>query len=188
MKKYNLPIYNNPNFNLKLIDARNKANSICHRYNQLTKENTEEKKTLLKMLLGKLGKNINIEPDFWCDYGYNIEIGDNFHSNSNLTILDGAKVVIGDNVVIGSNCGFYTAGKPIDILIGNKKPLSSDEIVVGNDVWIGGNVVIIGGVKIGDGAVIGAGSVITTDVPPHYMAYGNPCKIVKNTKQKHSTN
>lgn len=184
MKKYTLSPPKNRSVNITLIEARNKANSICNKYNQLTEADTEEKERLIKRLLKKTGKVFNIEPSFWCDYGYNIEIGENFRSNNNLTILDGAKVVFGDNVFVGSNCGFYTAGVPLDILTGNNERYCNDEIIVEDNVWIGGNVVVIGGVKIGEGAVIGAGSVITRDIPSHCMAYGNPCTFVKNIEKK----
>ena len=52
-------------------------------------------------------------------------------------------------------------------------------VEIGNDCWIAGNVVIIGGVTIGDGCVIGAGSVVTKDIPPHSLAVGNPCRVIR---------
>ncbi len=115
-----------------------------------------------------------------CDYGYNIEIGDNFYANHNLLILDANKVKFGDNVFIGPNCGFYTSSHPLDYTIRNKGLEYANPIIVGDNVWFGGNVVVLPGVKIGDNTVIGAGSVVTKDIPSGVVAVGNPCRVIKN--------
>lgn len=127
-------------------------------------------------------ENYWIEQPFWCDYGYNIEIGENFYSNHNLTILDGNKVKFGDNVFIGPNCSFYTAGHPLDTQRRNQGLEYAKPIIIGNNVWLGGNVCVLPGVTIGDNVVIGAGSVVTKDIPSNVVAAGNPCKIIKNLK------
>ena len=122
-------------------------------------------------------ENVQIESNFFCDYGYNISVGENFYANHNLVILDGAKVEFGDNVFIGPNCGFYTAGHPIDIKSRNEGIEYAKPIKVGNNVWFGGNVSVMPGVTIGDNVTIGAGSVVTKDIPSNCVAYGNPCKV-----------
>ena len=83
-----------------LPEERSKAKTLCHKYNR------ELDPKYLKELFGKTGKTFQIEPNFFCDYGYNIEIGEKFYSNHNLVILDPARVTFGDNVFIGPNCGF----------------------------------------------------------------------------------
>ena len=118
-----------------------------------------------------------------CDYGYNIEIGENFYSNHNLIILDANKVKFGNNVFIAPNCGFYTAGHPLDYEIRNKGLEYAKPITVGNNVWIGGNVIVLPGVTIGDNVIIGAGSVVTKDIPDNKIAYGNPCRIIRDNDQ-----
>ena len=140
----------------------------------------EKRIILLKKLLGKTKEKLHIEQPFMCDYGYNIEIGDNFYANHNLLILDANKVKFGDNVFIGPNCGFYTASHPLDYPTRNKDLEYANPIIVGNNVWFGGNVVVLPGVKIGDNTVIGAGSVVTKDIPDNVLAVGNRCKIIKN--------
>ena len=102
-----------------------------------------------------------------CDYGYNIEIGENFYSNHNLIILDGNKVKFGDNVFIAPNCSFYTAGHPLDAKNRNKGLEYAKPIEIGNNVWIGGGWILLPGVTIGENSVIGAGSVVNRPIPPN---------------------
>ena len=70
--------------------------------------------------------------------------------NHNCVILDAAKVEFGDNVFIGPNCGFYTAGHPLNVLDRNKGLEYAKPIKVGNNVWFGGNVIVLPGITIGD--------------------------------------
>ena len=130
-------------------------------------------------MLGKTGEIFQIEPNFFCDYGYNIKIGENFYSNHNLVILDPAPVIFGDNVFIGPNCGFYTAEHPLDAERRNQGLEYAKPINVGNNVWFGGGVTVVSGVTIGDNVVIGAGSVVVKNIPSNVVAVGNPCKVIK---------
>ena len=168
------------NYDEELMNERIKAKDLCYEYNHLKPSQINERTEIMKKLLGKTKDNFLIEQLFECDYGYNIEIGENFYSNHNLVILDANKVVFGDNVFIGPNCGFYTAGHPLDAETRNKGLEYAKPIKVGNDVWFGGNVVVLPGVKIGNNVVIGAGSVVAKDTPENSIAVGNPCKVIKN--------
>ena len=165
--------------NEELIKEREKAKDLCYKYNNLKPSQEKERKKVLKKLLGNTKENFLIEQPFICDYGYNIEIGENFYSNHNLIILDGNKVKFGDNVFIAPNCSFYTAGHPLDVETRNRGLEYAKPIEVGNNVWIGGNVVVLPGVKIGDNVVIGAGSVVTKNIPSNVLAVGNPCKVIR---------
>ncbi len=164
----------------ELKNARIRAKTICQKYNSLAVDADEEKQELLKKLFGKTGKQLKIEPNFFCDYGFNIEIGENFYMNHNSVILDCAKVKFGENVFIGPNCGFYTAIHPIKAEERNKFLETAQPITIGDNVWLGGNVTVLPGVKIGNNTVIGAGSVVTKDIPDNVVAVGNPCKVIKN--------
>ena len=168
------------NYDKELLKEMEKTRELCYEYNNLRPTEIEKKDELIKKILGKSGKNIRIEPNFYCDYGYNIFVGDNFYMNYNCVILDGAKVEFGDNVFIGPNCGFYTAGHPIEIDLRNKGLEYAKPIKIGNNVWFGGNVVVLPGVTIGNNVTIGAGSVVTKDIPDNSIAYGNPCKKVRD--------
>ena len=153
-------------------------------FNNLSPNLDESATILLKSILGKTGENICIEAPFHCDYGWNIEVGENFFANYNLTILDVAKVTIGKNVQMAPNVSIYTAGHPIHPDTRNTGYEYSIPIKNGDNVWIGGNVVILPGVKIGDYVVIGAGSVVTKDIPDNVIAMGNPCKIVREITEE----
>ena len=166
-----------------LADERLQAKNLCYEYNFLKPQEIDKKKEVLKKLLAKMGKNYTIEPNFYCDYGYNIEIGENFYSNHNLVILDPAKVTFGDNVFIGPNCAFYTPEHPLDAETRNKGLEYAKPIKVGNNVWFGGNVVVLSGVTIGDNCVIGAGSVVTKNIPDYSIAVGIPAKVIKKLKE-----
>ena len=167
------------NFNKELIRERMKAQDLCYKYNSIKPSNIKKRQSTIRRIIGKTKNNFLIEQPFICDYGYNIEIGENFYSNHNLTILDGNKVKFGDNVFIAPNCSFYTAGHPVDAETRNKGLEYAKPIEVGSNVWIGGDVVVLPGVKIGDNTVIGAGSVVTKDIPSNCVAVGNPCKVIK---------
>ena len=148
-------------------------------YNSLPANDFKRKDELIRSILGKVGKDVWIESPFFCDYGYNIEVGDNFYTNYNCVILDVGKVIIGDNVMLAPNVAIYTAGHPIHPDSRNSGYEYGIGITIGNNVWLGGNSVVNPGVTIGDNTVIGAGSVVTKDIPANVIAAGNPCKVIR---------
>lgn len=164
----------------ELVTDRTNVKKLCMEYNSATYNDFQKKERLLSRIIALKGENTWIEPNFFCDYGYNIILGDNFYSNHNLVILDCAEVIFGDNVFIGPNCGFYTAGHPLDYKARNAGLEYAKPIKVGNNVWIGGSVCVMPGVTIGDNVVIGGGSVVTKDIPSGVVAVGNPCRPVKD--------
>lgn len=163
-----------------LIAERLECKELIRDYNDLRPKDVEARDALLRRILGDVKGDILIEQPFYCDYGFNISVGKNFFANFNMVVLDEARVVFGDNVFIGPNCGFYTAGHPIDPIERNKGLEFARPIIVGNNVWIGANVTVVPGVTIGDNCVIGAGSVVTKDIPDNTVAVGNPCKVIKS--------
>ena len=167
------------NYNKELFEKRIYAKELCKEFNDCNVRNLEEKKSILEKLFQKRIDTVLIEPNFYCDYGFNIHLGKNFYSNHNLVILDANKVEFGNNVFIGPNCGFYTSGHPLDYKTRNKGLEYAKPIKVGHNVWFGGNVCVLPGVTIGDNVVIGAGSVVNKDIPSNVVAVGNPCKVVK---------
>ena len=162
-----------------LEEERIENRKRIYEYNNLPPEKWDCMEELIRSILGKAGKGVKINAPFHCDYGYNIEVGDNFFANYNLTILDVAKVRIGDNAQIAPNVSIYTAGHPIHPDSRNSGYEYGIDVTIGDNVWIGGNVCIMPGVTIGDNVVIGAGSVVTKDLPDNVIAVGNPCKVVR---------
>jgi acetyltransferase-like isoleucine patch superfamily enzyme len=162
-----------------LTEERLAAKRLCYRYNTIDPDDTELKNTLIRQIIGKTGSTINIEPPFHCDYGKNIETGNNFYANFNLIILDVAKVTIGDNVMCGPNVSIITAGHPIHFESRNSGYEYGISIKIGHNVWLGSNVVVNPGVTIGENSVIGSGAVVTKDIPPNVIAAGTPCKVLR---------
>ena len=171
-------------FDDELVNERRYAKELIFDFNSFRPNEIVNRNGLIKRLLDKIGNSFIIEPPFRCDYGYNIEIGENFYSNYNLIILDCAKVLIGDNVMIGPNVSIYTAGHPVHYEIRNQGYEYTVPVSIGNNVWIGGNAVINPGVSIGDNSVIGSGSVVTKDIPGNVIAAGNPCKVLRGINEE----
>lgn len=169
-----LPYYADDELRAIMMNTKLKT----HEYNHLSPDKLERRVEILKELFGKTGEKIHVEQPFHCDYGHNIEVGENFYANYNLTILDCNKVKIGDNCMCAPNVLITTAGHPIHPTSRTKSWYEyAIPVTIGNNVWIGANVVINPGVTIGDGSVIGSGSVVTHDIPSNVVAFGNPCKV-----------
>ena len=167
-----------------LSEERLACSKKIYEYNHLPPERWEERPALLKQLLGKTGEEITINEPFHCDYGYNIEVGENFFANYNFTVLDVGKVIIGDNAFIAPNVSIYTAGHPIHPQSRNSGYEYGLDIVIGDNVWLGGSVSIMPGVHIGNNVVIGGGSVVTRDIPDNVLAVGNPCRVVREITEE----
>ena len=176
------------NNDAELIMERNICKEKCYELNQLRPSLIDERETMIRQLFGSVKEHFLIEQPFYCDYGYNIEIGENFYANMGCIILDEAKVTFGDNVFIAPGCGFYTAGHALDVGQRNRGLEYAHPITVGNNVWIGAQVCVLPGVKIGDNTVIGAGSVVNRDIPANVIAAGNPCRVIREiTEEDKST-
>lgn len=150
-----------------------------YEFNNCRPEDTKRAEQLIRSILGRAGKNISVRAPFHCDYGKNIEVGDNFYANFNTVILDVARVKIGDNVMLAPNVAIYTAGHPIHYEPRNMGYEYGISVAIGDNVWIGGNSVINPGVTIGNNCVIGSGSVVTKDIPDNSIAVGNPARVMR---------
>ena len=164
----------------QLLEELAAARDVIHDYNLLRPSENQKKLELLKGLLGHIGDDsIIINQPFRCDYGKQISVGKRFFANFNFTVLDEAKVTIGDDCFIGPNVSIYTACHSTDPVERNSRREWAEPVTIGDNVWIGGSVTILPGVNIGDNVTIGAGSVVTKDIPSNSIAVGNPCKVMK---------
>ena len=173
------------------LDGLEEERELCkqkvYEFNLLPPKERSRIPALLKELLGKTVDSLWVEPPFHCDYGWNIEVGENFFANYNLTILDVGKVTIGKNVMIAPNVSIYTAGHPVHPDSRNSGYEYGIPITIGDNVWIGCGAIILPGVTIGDNVVIGAGSVVTKDIPSNVIAAGNPCNVIREiTDEDHN--
>lgn len=162
-----------------LEEQRLENKKRIYEFNHLPPERWEEIPALLKRIFGKTGESIFVEAPFHCDYGTNIEVGENFFANYNLTILDVGKVTIGKNAQFAPNVSIYTAGHPIHPDSRNSGYEYGIDVSIGDNVWLGGGVTVMPGVHIGSNTVIGGGSVVTRDIPEWCVAAGNPCRVIR---------
>lgn len=172
------------NYDKEIVEERTRCADLCYEFNLCRPSDTAKQQELLNRMLGSIKGNPVITAPFYCDYGFNITIGENFYTNRNVTILDGAKVTFGDNVFIAPNCVFSTAGHAIDSEQRAKGLEIARPITVGNNVWIGANVSVLPGVTIGSSSIIGAGSVVNKDIPEGVIAAGNPCKVLRKITEE----
>lgn len=161
-----------------VMEEQKRCRRLVQRLNTADRSDFDEIGRIVKELFGK-AENVFLNPPFYCDYGSHIEVGKNVFINYNCTIIDVAKVTIGNNCQIAPNVAIYTAGHPVHPVSRNSLYEYGLEVTIGDNVWIGGNTVILPGVHIGSNTVIGAGSVVTKDIPDWVIAVGNPCKVVR---------
>ena len=88
------------NYDPELEQERIACKELCYDYNALRPSEEEQRKALIRNLFKRTGERFHIEAPFWCDYGYNIEIGEDFYANHNMTILDAGGVSFGDHVFV----------------------------------------------------------------------------------------
>lgn len=170
----------NPAYEEQIRKCKNK----CFEYNKLNPNDRETQSIMLKEILGSAGKDAIIVPPFWCDYGYNIFMGDYFYSNHNMIITDGAEVTFGDHVFVAPNCCFTTAEHAVDPEQRKAGIELAKPITVGNNVWIGAGSTILAGATIGDNSIIGAGSVVKKPIPANVIAVGVPCRVLREITEQ----
>lgn len=160
-----------------------RARRLTQKLNTMDRTDLAGIAEVVKELFGK-AENAFVNPPFYCDYGNHIEVGKNFFANYNCTILDVAKVKIGDNCQMAPNVAIYTAGHPIHPATRSSGYEYGKEVVIGDNVWLGGNTVVCPGVTIGNNVVIGAGSVVTKNIPDNMIAAGNPCRVIREITEE----
>ncbi|WP_195200711.1 sugar O-acetyltransferase [Faecalispora jeddahensis] len=168
----------------ELWEDMRRVRRLLRTYNNTGEDEFEYRTQLLKEMLGSIGEHIYIEPNFRCDYGSQITIGNHFYANFDCVILDVCPVTIGNHVLLGPQVGIYTPSHPIDARVRADMLEYGSPVTIGDDVWIGGHAVINGGVEIGSGSIIGSGSVVTKSIPAGVIAVGNPCRVIREITQE----
>ncbi|MCK8141456.1 acetyltransferase [Flavobacterium sp. I-SCBP12n] len=144
-------------------------------------------------------KHIKIGKDFTTGFGCRLEaypqtqqkqvllFGNDVELNDYVHISAGEQVSIGNNVLIASkvfisdiNHGAYNGVvQDSPLSTPNSRKLSTNPILIKDNVWIGEGVCVMAGVTIGLGCIIGASSVVTKDIPDYCIAVGAPAKVIK---------
>ncbi len=171
----------------ELLQLYHRARTLLQQYNSLESAMTDLRAGILEELFAEKGKGVWIETPFFCDYGSLVSIGENTFVNANCMFMDNNYIYIGKNGLIGPGVQILTAQHPLkasERIVaaedgGTRYLTSSQPVHIGDNVWIGGNSVICPGVGIGHNVTIGAGSVVTKDIPDNVLAYGNPCKVIR---------
>ncbi len=166
-------------FDLDLFNRRVKAKKLFRAYNKTDDNETDKRQEILTALFREVGQRVWIEPDFRCEFGKNIVVGNDVYINFGCVILDCGLVTIGSNTLIGPNVGIFTGNHTLDAEERALGGLIPKPVTIGKRVWICGNTTIVPGVTIGDDTVIGAGSVVTRDIPQGVIAAGNPCRVLR---------
>jgi maltose O-acetyltransferase len=168
-----------------LSAERLRAQTLCHELNALSPNEAARRRQVLNMLFGK-PVTADITPPFFCDYGYNIELGENVYFNVNCVLLDVVRVDIGSNILFGPGVHIYTATHSMSHVQRRIGLESGAPVTIADDVWVGGGAIICPGVTIGSGSVIGAGSVVTRSIPSGVFAAGNPCRVIRKLEDRQS--
>lgn len=172
----------------ELIQAREDAVFLTNEYNASYGKTSDVRESILEKLLKQKGDNVYFEPNFRCEFGYNISIGHDFYANFDCVMLDGGAITIGNNVLFGPRVGLYTSNHATNPVERRQGACYAKPITIGNDVWIGAGVHINQGITIGDNVIIGSGSVVTKDIPSNVIAAGVPCKVIRPITEKDKTN
>lgn len=168
----------------ELAEDFSRAKKLLRLFNQTTEEEPEKRRDIISRLFSRSGKDVWIEPPFYCDYGGHISVGDSFYANYDCIVIDVCDVTIGNNVFFGPRVCVYTASHPLSAVVRNTGLEYGKKVSIGSNVWIGGNTVINPGVSIGSNVVIGSGSVVTKDVPDNVVAAGNPCRVLREITEE----
>ena len=163
-----------------LVQERLRARRLVQAFNATAPDDAQARTRILGELLGHRGERVTIEPPFHCDYGDNIEIGDDTFINFNCIVLDCAAVRIGRRVLIAPGVQILAATHPLDVATRRSGRELARPVTIGDDVWLGAGAIVNPGITIGAGSVIGSGSVVAADVPPGVVAVGNPCRVLRD--------
>lgn len=167
--------------------AAKRGVQLADAYHRAAIADEGEARPLLAALLGHLGEGAFVKPPLYVDYGEQISIGARTFVNYNLTALDVAPIVIGEDCQIGPNVQLLTPTHPIDPQPRRNKLEAAEPITIHDNVWLGAGVIVCPGVTIGENSVIGAAAVVTKDIPANVVAVGNPARVIREIGERDAT-
>ena len=168
-------------------EMRKQAVKATTEYNALYGKDEQKREAILRNILGSAGESPFFEPDFRCEFGKNIHLGDRFFANFNCILLDGGEIRIGNDVLFGPRVGIFTTNHATDPEERAAGGCYSKNVVIEDNVWVGANVTINQGVTIGKNTIIGSGSVVTKNIPANVIAVGNPCRVLREITEQDKT-
>ena len=123
--------------------------------------------------IGHVGEHVVVEAPFHCDYGYNINIGDDVLIGADCRFSDTCQIQIGARTILSPNVKLVCPTYPIDPRkrMGSLGQSLGRSIIIEEDCWIGSGVTILAGVRVGKSSTVGASSLI------HKVCF---CRIVES--------
>ena len=168
-----------------LVEEQTACLDKLYDFNMTRPTETQKREKMLKEMFCEIGENCYIEPPLHSNWGgKHVHFGNNVYANFGLTLVDDTHIYVGDYTMFAPHVTLATAGHPILPELREKIYQFNAPIHIGRNCWLGAGVVVLPGITIGDNSVIGAGSIVTKDIPPNVVAYGNPCKVIREIGEK----
>lgn len=168
----------------EIIKKQQECLEKLYDFNQTRPSEMDKRNAMLKDMLAEVGEGCYIEPPFHANFGgHHVHFGNFVYANFNFTAVDDTHIYVGDYTMFGPNVTLATAGHPILPELRKKAYQYNMPIHIGRNCWLGSGVCVMPGVTIGDNTVIGAGSVVTSDIPANVVAYGTPCKVIREINE-----
>ena len=157
-------------------------------FNRTRPTEQEKRQEMLKEMFAEIGEGCYIEPPFHANWaGKNVHFGKGVYCNFNLTLVDDTHIYVGDYTMFAPGVIVATAAHPILPELRERVCQYNMPVHIGRNCWIGAGAIIMPGVTVGDNTVIGAGSLVTKDIPANVVAYGSPCRVIREISEHDRT-
>jgi putative colanic acid biosynthesis acetyltransferase WcaF len=134
------------------------------------------RRVLLRLFGAKIGRKVLLRPTARVTFPWKVEIGDCSWVGDHTELYSLDRISIGRNAVVSQRSYLCTASHDMDDLAFS---YITAPITIGDQAWIASDVFVAPGVTIGRGAVVGTRSTVFSDIPPEFVAYGQPAQAVR---------
>lgn len=166
--------------NEEMAKKQTECLELLYDYNTTRPRESKKREELLSKMFAEIGEGCYIEPPLHANWGgSHVHFGKNIYANFGLTLVDDSHIYVGDGTMFAPGVIVSTAGHPIAPEFREKVFQYNMPVHIGKNCWIGAGAIILPGVTIGDNTVIGAGSVVTRDIPANVVAFGTPCRVIR---------